>query len=96
MIGNSLEYLSANNKIIQIMKMIQGDSIFDELKPIQASGIVDLSLTFFKLFIQIPSESGEDKDDKIRLIQDMAESSNTFIRFAEDEKRQNTVDNIVS
>lgn len=94
MIGNCMEYLSANNKVIQIMRMIQGNPIFDDLKPIQSSDIVDLSLEVLRILIQIHDESSEDKQRSIRMIQDIAESSNCFIRFAEESRRIQIADNI--
>ena len=94
MIGNCMEYLSANNKVIQISKMIYGNPVFDDLKPMQSSDIVDLALEVLRIIIQIHDESGEDTRESIRFMQDISESLNCFIRFAEDEKRRQSIDNI--
>ena len=85
MIGNTPEYFQANNLIFYIMDMIKGDSIFDELsKRIEPSDIVNLALDLLRLMIQIHVE--EDKAEargKIRTIEDICESSNSFVNFAE-------------
>lgn len=83
MIGNTLEYLQANNQTFQIMKMIEGNPIFNDLKPITPSQIVNLSLDILRILIQIHDESGEDVRSNQRLIEDISESSNSFVRFAD-------------
>lgn len=83
MIGNTLEYLQANNQTFQIMKMIEGNPIFNDLKPITPSKIVNLSLDILRILIQIHDESGEDVRQSQRIIQDISESSNNFVRFAD-------------
>ena len=83
MIGNTLEYLQANNQTFQIIQMIEGNPIFDDIKPITPSEVVNLSLDILRILIQIHGESGEDVMDNQRLIQDISESSNSFVRFAD-------------
>lgn len=83
MIGNTLEYLQANNQTFQIMQMIRGNPIFNDLKPITPSEVVNLSLDILRILIQIHDESGEDVRGNQRLIQDISESSNSFVRFAD-------------
>ena len=83
MIGNTLEYLQANNQTFQIMKMIEGNPIFNDLKPITPSQIVNLSLDILRIIVQIHDESGEDVRSNQRLIEDISESSNSFVRFAD-------------
>ena len=83
MIGNTLEYLQANNQTFQIIQMIEGNPIFDDIKPITPSEVVNLSLDILRILIQIHGESGEDVRDNQRLIQDISESSNSFVRFAD-------------
>lgn len=83
MIGNTIEYLQANNLIIKNMGMIQNNPIFDDLKPIQPSDIVNLSLDLLRILIQIHDDSTDDKQRDIDLMEDITESSNSFIRFAD-------------
>ena len=84
MIGNTVEYLQANNLILQNMEMIKGKSIFDDLKPLQASDIVNLSLDILRILLQIHcEESPEESDSKRQLIQDISESANSFVKFAD-------------
>lgn len=84
MIGNTVEYLQANNLILQIMKMIEGKSIFDELKPLEPSDVVNLSLDILRILIQIHcDEDSEESHDRMRTIQDISESSNSFVKFAD-------------
>ena len=67
MIGNTAEYLQANNLILQIMEMIQGKSIFDELKPCEPSDIVNLSLDILKSLMEIHClEDSEESQSKMR------------------------------
>ena len=85
MIGNTSEYFQANNLIFYIMDMIKGDSIFDDLsKRIEPSDIVNLALDILRLMIQIHVE--EDKAEargKVRTIEDICESSKSFVNFAD-------------
>ena len=84
MIANSLEYLQANNQTLQIMKMIEGNKIFNDLKPITPSDIVNLSLDILRILIQIHCAADQEECmDNQRLIQDISESSNSFVRFAD-------------
>ena len=83
MIGNTLEYLQANNQTFHIMKMIEGNPIFNDLKPITPSEVVNLSLDILRIIVQIHDESGEDVRSNQRLIEDISESSNSFVRFAD-------------
>lgn len=84
MIGNTVEYLQANNQILRIMKMIEGKSLFDELKPVQASDIVNLSLDILRILMEIHCEdNAEESQSKMRTVQDISESANSFVRFAD-------------
>lgn len=84
MIGNTVEYLQANNQILRIMEMIEGKSIFDELKPLEASDIVNLSLDILRILMEIHcDENAEESQSKMRTMMDISESSNSFVRFAE-------------
>lgn len=84
MIANSLEYLQANNQTLQIMKKIEGNKIFNDLKPIAPSDIVNLSLDILRILIQIHCDDDSDESrNNQRLIQDISESSNSFVRFAD-------------
>ena len=84
MIGNTVEYLQANNLILKIMEMIQGKSIFDELKPLQASDIVNLSLDILRILLEIHvDENSEECQDKVRFMRDISKSANSFVRFAD-------------
>ena len=84
MIGNTVEYLQANNLILKIMEMIQGKSIFDELKPLQASDIVNLSLDILRILLEIHvDDDSEECHDKVRFMRDISESANSFVRFAD-------------
>ena len=84
MIGNTIEYLQANNLILKNMEMIEGKSIFDELKPVQASDIVNLSLDLLRIFLQIHcDEDSDESKSRQRTIQDISESSNSFVKFAD-------------
>ncbi len=82
MLGNTVEYLQADNQILQIMEMIKGKSIFDELKPCEPSDIVNLSLDILRILMDIHCLDGSDESEKKRrLIQDISESSNCFVKF---------------
>ena len=84
MIGNTPEYFQANNLIIQIMEVIKGNSLFDELRYADASDIVNLALDILRIIIQIHNE--EDRDEarsKKGTIHDISESANSFVRFAD-------------
>ena len=84
MIGNTIEYLQANNQILHIMEMIEGKSIFDELKPIQASDIVNLSLDILRILMEIHcDENAKESQSKMRTVQDISESANSFVKFAD-------------
>lgn len=84
MIGNTAEYLQANNLILQIMEMIQGKSIFDELKPCEPSDIVNLSLDILKSLMEIHClEDSEESKSKMRIMSEISESSNCFVNFAD-------------
>ena len=84
MIGNTPEYFQANNLIFQIMEMIKSDSIFDEMRPYQASDIVNLALDILRVIIQIHHDDyREESSSKMRLIQDISESENSFLKFAD-------------
>lgn len=84
MIGNTIEYLQANNLILKNMEMIEGKSIFDELKPVQPSDIVNLSLDLLRIFLQIHcDEDSDESKSKKRTIQDISESANSFVKFAD-------------
>ena len=84
MIGNTVEYLQANNQILHIMEMIEGKSIFDELKPIQASDIVNLSLDILRILMEIHcDENAKESQSKMRTVQDISESANSFVKFAD-------------
>lgn len=84
MIGNTVEYLQADNLILQIMEMVKGKSIFDELKPLEPSDIVNLSLDILKLLMEIHCDDDhEESQSKMRTIQDISESSNSFVGFAD-------------
>lgn len=84
MIANSLEYLQANNQTLQIMNKIEGNKIFNDLKPIAPSDIVNLSLDILRILIQIHCDDDSDESrNNQRLIQDISESSNSFVRFAD-------------
>ena len=84
MIGNTVEYLQADNLILQIMDMIKGKSIFDELKPCEPSDIVNLSLDILKSLMEIHCiEESEESQSKMRTMMDISESGNSFVRFAE-------------
>ena len=84
MIGNTAEYLQANNLILQIMEMIQGKSIFDELKPCEPSDIVNLSLDILKSLMEIHClEDSEESQSKMRIMSEISESSNCFVNFAD-------------
>ena len=84
MIGNTVEYLQANNQILQIMEMIKGKSIFDELKPLEASDIVNLSLDILRILMEIHcDENAEESQSKMRTMMDISESANSFVRFAD-------------
>ena len=91
MMGNGIEYLPANRKVMQIMEMIQGNPIFDDLKPIDESEIVDLALDILSILIQI-HDGHPKKEGRVRLIQEIAESSNSFMICAEDMRRVNNND----
>lgn len=83
MIGNTPEYFRANNLIMQIMEIINSSNLFDDLKPLQASDIVNLSLDILRIIIQIHTDSDRDEcQSKINLIEDISESPNDFVRFA--------------
>ena len=84
MIGNTIEYLQANNLILQIMQMIQGKSIFDDLKPLEASDIVNLSLDLLRILMEIHcDEDSAESQSKMRTVQDISESANSFVKFAD-------------
>lgn len=83
MIGNTIEYLQANNLIYKIMEMIQNNPVFDDLKPVQASDIVNLSLDILRILIQIHDDSTDDKKRDIKLIEEISESSYSFVGFAD-------------
>lgn len=79
MIGNTLEYLYANAQIMEIMDMIEGDSILDDLKPICPSDVVNLGLGILKIFIENHSESVEFNPHRINNLRRMVESEDSFI-----------------
>lgn len=83
MIGNTIEYLQANNLIYKIMEMIQNNPVFDDLKPVQASDIVNLSLDILRILIQIHDDSTDDKKRDIKLMEEISESSYSFVGFAD-------------
>lgn len=84
MIGNTVEYLQANNQILRIMEMIEGKSIFDELKPLEASDIVNLSLDILRILMEIHcDDNSEESQSKMRTVQDISESANSFVKFAD-------------
>ena len=84
MIGNTPEYFQANNLILYIMDIIKGNSLFDELRPIEPSDIVNLALDILRIMIQIHNEEDQaESQSKMRTIQDICESSNSFVRFAD-------------
>ena len=84
MIGNTVEYLQANNLILQIMDMIKGKSIFDELKPCEPSDVVNLSLDILKSLMEIHCiEESEESQSKKKIMMDISESSNSFVKFAD-------------
>ena len=83
MIGNTIEYLQANNLILKIMEMIKGNPIFNDLKPLEPSDIVNLSLDILRILVQIHDDSSDDQQRDIRIMEEIAESSNNFVRFAD-------------
>ena len=94
MIGNTVEYLQANNLILQIMDMIEGNRIFNEIKPIQPSDIVNLSLYLLKILIEIHVEEGSEKSQsQKRIIEDITESIHSFNEFSDDSINSQTKQN---
>lgn len=84
MIGNTVEYLQADNLILQIMDMIEGKSIFDELKPLQAADIVNLSLDLLRILMKIHCEDDhEESQSNMKIMMDISKSSNSFVNFAD-------------
>jgi len=84
MIGNTSEYFQANNLIIQIMEMIKGNSLFDDIRPLQSSDIVNLALDILRIIVQIHNDDDRDEArSKMRTIHDISESSNSFLSFAD-------------
>lgn len=84
MIGNTPEYFQADNLILKNKEMINGKSIFNDMKPIQESDIVNLALDILRIFLEIHCDEGtEESKSKQRLICDIAESSNSFVSFAD-------------
>ena len=97
MIGNTPEYFQANNLIFKIMDMMKGDSIFDEIsKRIEPSDIVNLALDILRIFMEIHTEDiRSEAMEKMRTLQDITESDNSFVRFADisiDCQRSNNAD----
>ena len=84
MIGNTPEYFQANNLIFRIMDMINGCSLFDDLKPLQESDIVNLALDILKIIVSIHAfGNSKESHDNQGAIQDISESSNHFVNFAD-------------
>ena len=66
------------------MQMIQGKSIFDDLKPLEASDIVNLSLDLLRILMEIHcDEDSAESQSKMRTVQDISESANSFVKFAD-------------
>lgn len=84
MIGNTPEYFQADNLILSINDMINGSSLFDDMKPIRESDIVNLSLDILRILVQIHlEEDREEIENKRKTIQDISESVNSFVKFAD-------------
>ncbi len=88
MIANTLEYLYANTQIMEIIELIERDSLLDEIKPIKPSDIVNLGLALLRIFIDIHQDSTEDNQGMIDDINKLSESPLAFVRYA-----NNTIDN---
>lgn len=88
MIANTLEYLYANTQIMEIIELIERDSLLDEIKPIKPSDIVNLGLALLRIFIDIHQDSTEDNHAMIENIKKLSESPLAFVRYA-----NNTIDN---
>ena len=88
MIANTLEYLYANTQIMEIIELIERDSLLDEIKPIKPSDIVNLGLALLRIFIDIHQDSTEDNQGMIDDIKKLSESPLAFVRYA-----NNTIDN---